>query len=104
MKSNPILRIRYTGDAARLLLNGRLINDDFHNGSTFEIGLRRHAPEILSGELRLEILPLQKDMPVFFEPGARPRFCEAGKALELHAVEIAETLEENEQFASRGDW
>jgi hypothetical protein len=42
-------------------------------------------------------------MPVFFEPGARPRFCEAGKALELHAVEIAETLEENEQFASRGD-
>lgn len=104
MKSNPILRIRYTGDAARLLLNGRLINDDFHNGSIFEIGLRRHAPEILSGELRLEILPLQKDMPVFFEPGARPRFCEAGKALELHAVEIAETLEENEQFASRGDW
>jgi hypothetical protein len=99
MKSNPILRVRYTGDPARLLLNGRLLNDDFHNGSTFEIGLRRHAPEILNGNLRLEILPLQKDMPVYFEPGLRPPFCPAGTALALHGVELAESTEESERFA-----
>ena len=103
MKSNPILRIRYNGDSARLLLNGRLLNDDFYNGTAFEIGLRRHAPEILTGELCLEILPLQKDMPVFFEPGTLPRFCPEGRALELTAIEIVETLEENEQFAWCGD-
>jgi len=99
MNSNPILRIHYNGDSARLLLNGRLLNDDFYNGTAFEIGLRRHAPEILTGDLHLEILPLQKDMPVFFEPGTRPEFCPEGKALELIAVEIAETFEKNEQFA-----
>jgi len=103
MKSNPILRIRYSGDVARVLLNGRLLNDDFHNGAAFEIGLRRHAPEILTGELRLEILPLQKNMPVFFEPGTHPEFCRKGKALKLQAVEIVESLEEAEQFARGGD-
>ena len=98
MKTNPILRIRYTGDVARLLLNGRLLNDDFHNGSSFEIGLRRHAPEILSGELRLEILPLQKDMPVYFEPGLRPRFASNDTALELHSVELAESVDSDQRF------
>jgi beta-galactosidase len=103
MTSNPILRIRYTGDVARLLLNGHLLNDDFHNGTAFEIGLRRHMPQILTGELCLEILPLQKDMPVFFEPDTRPSFCSEGKALELHAVEIAETFAGCEQVAWGGD-
>lgn len=102
MRSNPILRIHYTGDVARLLLNGRLINDDFFNGTTFEIGLRRHAPEILSGELRLEILPLQQGMPVYFEPGDRPKPGPSGTALQLHAVELVETLEDNKQLA-RGE-
>jgi hypothetical protein len=103
MKSNPILRIRYNGDSARLLLNGRVLNDDFHNGTAFEIGLRRHAPEILNGDLHLEILPLQEDMPVFFEPGTRPGFCQEGKALELIAVEIAEMFEQSERFVWVGD-
>ncbi|MFM8717660.1 MAG: beta-galactosidase [Spartobacteria bacterium] len=91
MASNPILRIRYTGDVARLTLNGRLLNDDFYNGSTFETGLRRHAAELASGELRLEILPLQKDMPVYFDPGHRPEFNADGTALRIDLVEIQYT-------------
>ena len=88
MASNPILRIHYTGDVARLTLNGRLLNDDFYNGTVFEIGLRRYAPEIASGDLRLEILPLQKTMPVYFEPGCRPEFNNEGTALRIDRVEI----------------
>ena len=91
MASNPILRIRYTGDVARLTLNGRLLNDDFYNGSTFEIGLRRHAAELASGDLRLEILPLQKDMPVYFEPKHRPEFNPDGTALRIDHAEIQYT-------------
>jgi hypothetical protein len=91
MASNPMLRIRYTGDVARLTLNGRLLNDDFYNGSTFEIGLRRHATELASGDLRLEILPLQKDMPVYFEPKHRPEFNADGTALRIDHAEIQYT-------------
>jgi hypothetical protein len=91
MASNPVLRIRYTGDVARLTLNGRLLNDDFYNGSTFEIGLRRHASELASGDLRLEILPLRKDMPVYFESKHRPEFNTDGTALRIDHAEIQYT-------------
>ncbi len=62
LSTDPILRIRYQGDVARVLLNGRLITDDFYNGNTFDLGLSRLAPEVLTGELRLHILPLRKDV------------------------------------------
>jgi hypothetical protein len=91
MASNPILRIHYVGDVARLTLNGRLLNDDFYNGMVFEIGLRRYAPEILSGELCLEILPLQKSMPVYFETDSRPSFTSDGTALRIERAEIQYT-------------
>jgi hypothetical protein len=91
MASNPILRIRYTGDVARLTLNGRLLTDDFYNGTVFEIGLRRYASELAGGELQLEILPLQKDMPIYFEPGSRPDFNSDGTALRIDRAEIHRT-------------
>ena len=94
MSANPILRIHYQGDVARLLLNGRLINDNFYNGEVFEIGLRRFAPEILTGELTLQILPLQEAMPVYFEPGAKPRFNAEGLALKIERVEVVERVRE----------
>jgi len=99
VQGNPILRIHYQGDVARLLLNGRLINDNFYNGDVFEIGLRRFAPEILTGELTLQILPLQEAMPVYFEPGAKPQFNKEGLALKIERVEIVEEVAE--QFAGR---
>jgi hypothetical protein len=68
-----------------------LLNDDFYNGMVFEIGLRRYAPEILSGELCLEILPLQKSMPVYFETDSRPSFASDGTALRIERAEIQYT-------------
>jgi len=88
MEANPILRIHYKGDVARLTLNGRLLNDDFYNGSVFEVGLKRYAPDILSGNLCLEIMPLQKGMPIYFEPDIRPIFNKDGMALSIDRAEI----------------
>ncbi len=90
LAANPILRIHYSGDVARLTHRGRLLSDDFHNGSVFEIGLRRHGPDILTGDLHLEILPLQESMPVYFEKGSRPAFGPGGTALALHRVELVQ--------------
>ncbi len=86
--AHPLLRIRYVGDVARLTLGGRLLDDNFYSGREFDLGLNRYAPEILAGDLRLEILPLRKDAPVFLEPKARPDFGANGSLVELQSVEI----------------
>ena len=61
---NAILNIDYRGDVARLYANGKLIDDNFYNGRTFQYGLWR-LPENCK-QLELRILPLQKNMPVYF--------------------------------------
>ena len=43
LKENPLLRLNYVGDVARVTLNGRLLTDDFYNGNVFEVGLRRYC-------------------------------------------------------------
>jgi hypothetical protein len=73
---------------ARVTLNGRLIDDDFYSGRNFEIGLKRYAPEILNGDLRLEILALRKDAPIYIEPKNRPDFGKSDSLAEVQSVEI----------------
>jgi hypothetical protein len=85
---NPILRIHYVGDVARLTLNGKLLDDNFYSGRTFDLGLKRYAPDILTGNLQLEILPLVKDAPIYLEPGAKPDFGKAGSVAKVDSVEI----------------
>ena len=85
---DPILRITYVGDVARILLDGKLLNDNFYNGTSFEIGLNRHAPDILEKELMLAILPLRKDAPIYLQKEAQPDFKGKDSIVELHSIEI----------------
>lgn len=85
---DPILRLHYVGDVARVTLNGELLTDDFYNGKAFDIGLRRYAPEILEGDLQVSILPLRKDAPIYMAEEAKPVFGENESIVELKAVEI----------------
>ena len=59
-----LLNIAYRGDVARLYADGKLIDDNFYNGRPFQYALWRLPKECKQLELR--ILPLQKDMPVYF--------------------------------------
>jgi beta-galactosidase len=86
--TDPILRFHYVGDVARVMLNGQFITDDFYNGNAFDIGLRRHAPDVLTGDLRIAILPLRKDAPIYMSETARPDFSTGGSVAELQSVEI----------------
>jgi hypothetical protein len=88
LNSDPLLRVSYVGDVARVTLNGKLVTDDFYNGNAWEIGLRRHAPEILKGDLRIAILPLRKDAPIYLAKEAKPDFGKTDSFVELRAVEI----------------
>lgn len=88
LSGNPLLRIHYVGDVARLTLNGKLIADNFYAGREFDLGLSRYAPEILTGDLRLEILPLRRDAPIFIEPQHKPTFGTNETVLTLKSVEV----------------
>ena len=94
LSTDPLLRIHYAGDVARATLDGRLITDDFYNGNVWEIGLRRHAPEILQGDLRLAILPLRKDAvtgprrKIYLADDLIPDFGDAASVVRLQGVEI----------------
>lgn len=85
---DPIVRIHYIGDVARVTLNGRLIDDNFYSGRAFDIGVNRYLPDILTGDLRLEILPLRKDVPIYLPDGAKPEFGASESLVKLQSAEI----------------
>ena len=63
-RTDLLLNIDYRGDVARLYADGKLIDDNFYNGRPFLYGLWRLPKDCKQLELR--ILPLQKDMPIYF--------------------------------------
>ncbi len=71
-----------------MTLNGKLLTDDFYNGNALDVGLRRYAPDILTGDLRVEILPLRKDAPIYLAREARPDFGCQQSVISLNGIEI----------------
>ena len=61
---SSLLNIDYRGDVARLYADGKLIDDNFYYGRPFQYALWRLPKDCRQLELR--ILPLQKEMPVYF--------------------------------------
>ena len=54
-----ILRIQYDGDIGEAYIGGILINDNFHNGEPWEIGLKRFVDRLAKDDLVLKIVPRQ---------------------------------------------
>jgi beta-galactosidase len=88
LNADPILRLHFVGDVIRVTLDGKLLTDDFYNGNAVDVGLRRHAPQIMGGDLRVAILPLRKDAPIYLAKEAQPDFGGAGSVAALNNVEI----------------
>ena len=85
-REGVLLHIEYRGDVARLYADGKLIGDNFYNGRPFLMGLWRLPKDCQKLELR--ILPLQKDMPVYF-----PREADVSKTgEEVKLVFLSEEL------------
>ena len=70
-----VLDLEYRGDVARLYADGKLIDDNFYNGRHFQFALWRLPRNCRQLELR--ILPIQKDMPIYFPREADSRLGEA---------------------------
>ena len=76
-----LLNIDYRGDVARLYVDGQLIDDNFYYGRPFQYALWRLPKDCRQLELR--ILPLQKDMPVYF-----PREADTAPGEEVKQITI----------------
>ena len=67
-------------------LGDRLVADDFYFGRPWEIGLRRLAPEVMAKGLRLKILPLRKDAPIYLPLERWPNFGAADEIVEVRSI------------------
>ncbi|MFN8447806.1 MAG: beta-galactosidase [Anaerolineae bacterium] len=67
---NILLRIDYVGNVGSAFVDGRLIHDNFGNGTVWEIGLRHYEP-LLQKEWLIHVSPMIQD-------GAGQRFIPTG--------------------------
>ncbi len=88
-----LLSIQYEGDIARLYAGGKLFTDNFYNGTTWEVGLRRISLQQLEQGLELRILPLREDTPIYLPQGARPAFPASGEIAKLISVRVVPEYE-----------
>jgi arabinogalactan endo-1,4-beta-galactosidase len=84
--SDLYLDIDYAGDVGRLYEGKRLLDDNFYNGTAWEVGLKRFGPELLSKELDLNILPLRKDAPIYIPKNKWPSFNGGMQVAEIKSV------------------
>lgn len=69
-----LLALDYLGDAARLLADGVLVDDQFADGEPWHIGLHRFVrPDGTWPVFELQIVPANPELPIFLEPAARAR-------------------------------
>lgn len=60
---NWFVEVSYRGDVARVYADGILVQDNFWNGRTMLV----RATDLLGKEVRMDILPMPKDIPVYLQ-------------------------------------
>ena len=91
--SDLFLDINYAGDVGRLYEGKRLLDDNFFNGTTWEVGLKRFGPNVWSNGLNLNILPLRKDAPIYIPQSMWPAFKGATQVAEVKSVKVSPEYE-----------
>ena len=86
--SDIFVRIHYAGDVARLSLDGRLLDDNFFNGSTWEIGLKRFLPDAFDKKLEVSVLPLPSTAPIYLDARAWQSMNTSGQTARIIGIEV----------------
>ncbi|WP_328947484.1 beta-galactosidase [Streptomyces sp. NBC_00184] len=84
-----LLRLRYTGDAARAYIDGKLIADHFWYGPEWEIGLRRFAGAVLQHGVELRVLPLDRAVRIHVDGSVREGLDAARAQAAVESAELA---------------
>lgn len=67
-----LLQIDYRGDIGSAMIEGKVISDNFNNGTTWEIWLKRFLPEVGEKPIYLYITPLRKGKMVITDSTVGP--------------------------------
>ncbi len=89
--SNVFLQIQYQGDVARLYKGQHLLDDDFWNRMTWNVGindLRAGTQGERAETWTLRILPLPKDFPMYLENKADLHYPTSGNLASLVSVKV----------------
>lgn len=70
-----LLELDFVGDIGRLFAGPRLLDDWYYNGQRWQVGLRQFALKP-GAELRLNVLPLRADAPIYIDAAHRPAFAD----------------------------
>lgn len=81
-----MLRIDYRGDVAQLFAGTDLIDDNFYDGLTWDVGLERFAHR-LAQPLTLTVLPLRSDAPIYIQSPYRPWITPGAQLAEVLSVQ-----------------
>ena len=91
---DALLCVDYTGDIGSAFINGDMINDNFCNHSTWEIGLRTFARRLEKHPLTISITPLREGRNVNVESAMAARMENAEKyTAELRNVTVKPVYE-----------
>ncbi|MFJ8955099.1 beta-galactosidase [Streptomyces sp. NPDC102381] len=83
-----LLRLRYTGDAARAYIDGHLVADHFWYGPDWEIGLRRFADAALRHGVEIRVLPLDPAARVYVDGSVREGLTAAHSRAVVESAEL----------------
>jgi beta-galactosidase len=86
--SELFLDVHYEGDVARLYAGQRLLDDNFFNGRTWTVGVRRFLDVQGGGSFELSVLPLRSDAPVYFELPLALKFSPEGQIDSLDGIRL----------------
>jgi hypothetical protein len=85
--SDIVLKIHYQGDEARLLKGDHLLTDNFFNGTSWRVGIKRFLAEGPAQPFTLQVLPLDQQAPIFFDKGMAPAMDKNGQAGSMQSIE-----------------
>lgn len=80
------LRIHYIGDVAQLYINGRMVADNFYNGISWEIGLKRFRKYLNEKKITLKLSPLKKGLPIYLEKWPQYKETEKAEVLKIEVI------------------
>ena len=70
-----LLELDFVGDIGRVFAGTRMLDDWYYNGQRWQIGLRQFALKP-GAELKLSVLPLRADAPIYIDAAHRPAFAD----------------------------
>ena len=92
--ADVLLSIDFVGDIGRLFSGVRLLDDWYYSGYGWQIGLRQYASTlttpstVAASPLRLSVLPLRADAPIYLPKESRPDFAGAAQIAALRQVKL----------------